>query len=73
MYDVNTKNANIEWLINKKILVNLRIDEKIEGILVGFDQFLNLVLDKSDLLVGNEKKSIGIVLIRGNNITSIEQ
>ena len=73
MYKMNTKGSTIECLVNKKISVILKINEKVEGILVGFDQFLNLVLDKSTLSIGNEKKIIGIALIRGSNITSIEQ
>ena len=73
MYKMNTKGSTIECLVNKKISVILKINEKVEGILVGFDQFLNLVLDKSTLSIGNEKKIIGIALIRGSNMTSIEQ
>nr|UXY87946.1 putative small nuclear ribonucleoprotein G [Cryptomonas curvata] len=65
--------SKIELLLNKKILVNLRMEEKIEGILLGFDQFLNLVLNDSVLLIKNEKKDTGMILIRGSNINSIEQ
>ena len=66
-------NSQIDRLINKKILVHLRIEEKIEGILVGFDQFLNLTLQKSILMIGNKKKPMGTIFIRGSNINSIEQ
>jgi small nuclear ribonucleoprotein G len=65
-------NLQISCLIKKKISVYLRINEKIEGILIGFDQFLNLVLDDSSLYLNKEEKKVGIVLIRGNNINSIE-
>ena len=46
-------------------------ERKISGILKGYDQFLNLVLDKGFLIENKNKTFIGTVLIRGDTIVSI--
>ncbi len=66
-------NLKLDFLINKKVSVHLRINERIDGTLIGFDQFLNLVLENSILLIENKKKTLGTILIRGNNVSSIEE
>jgi small nuclear ribonucleoprotein G len=73
MYLPNKNKSKIELFLNKKILVNLPMEEKIEGVLLGFDQFLNLIINDSSYIAGNKKKNMGIILVRGNNINSIEQ
>ncbi|KAF9590216.1 hypothetical protein IFM89_031871, partial [Coptis chinensis] len=42
------------------------------GTLRGFDQFMNLVLENTLKMNGNDKNDIGIVVIRGNNVVMIE-
>jgi len=46
-------------------------DRKISGILRGYDQFMNLILDEGILIDKQEKKSIGTVLLRGDMIISL--
>ena len=44
-------------------------NRKVIGTLRGFDQFLNLVLeDTQEVLNDDEKKNIGMVVIRGNSV-----
>jgi small nuclear ribonucleoprotein len=73
MQIIKKNNPRLDSLIDKKVLVHLRINERIEGTLIGFDQFLNLVLENSILLIENKKKILGTILIRGNNVSSIEE
>lgn len=55
--------------LDKKLDVRLNGNRRITGLLRGFDQFMNLVLeDTSEMIGNNEKSSIGTVLIRGNSI-----
>jgi small nuclear ribonucleoprotein G len=41
------------------------------GILRGFDQFLNLVLDEATSDNGDEEP-LGMVVVRGNSVTAME-
>ncbi|XLS97928.1 hypothetical protein HN51_040663 [Arachis hypogaea] len=42
----------------------------IVGTLRGFDQFINLVVDVE--VNGNENNEIGMVVIRGNSVVTVE-
>ncbi|XP_018816211.1 probable small nuclear ribonucleoprotein G [Juglans regia] len=42
------------------------------GTLHGFDQFMNLVVDNTVEMNGNEKNDIGMVVIRGNSVVTVE-
>lgn len=43
---------------------------RIEGIIIGFDEYMNLVLDEADELNVKKKsrKTIGRILLKGDNI-----
>lgn len=47
---------------------------RIEGLLIGFDEYMNLVLeDACEYYVkSNVKKSVGRILLKGENITLIQ-
>ena len=52
-------------LIGKRVIV---------GILRGYDDFMNLVMDNAKEIVnGNQIGNIGFIVIRGNSIIQIEQ
>jgi len=61
-----------------KILVWLHdnADMRIEGRIVGFDEFMNLVIDEAEeIFVGKvpkPRRAIGRVLLKGDNITLIQ-
>ncbi|KAE9590817.1 putative small nuclear ribonucleoprotein G [Lupinus albus] len=44
----------------------------IVGTLRGFDQFMNLVVDNTVEVNGTEKTDIGMVVIRGNSVVTVE-
>ncbi|MBW0517358.1 hypothetical protein O181_057073 [Austropuccinia psidii MF-1] len=60
--------------MDKKLFINLQGNRKLSGVLRGFDIFLNLVLDEAqeENLEGGEKRKMGLVVIRGNSVSSIE-
>ena len=47
------------------------VDLRIEGRIVGFDEYMNLVLDDAEELSMKKKsrKSLGRILLKGENIT----
>ncbi|KAF7828925.1 GATA transcription factor 5-like [Senna tora] len=52
--------------------VKLNANRMIIGTLRGFDQFMNLVVDNTVEVNGNEKTDIGMVVIRGNSVVTVE-
>jgi small nuclear ribonucleoprotein G len=64
-------NYKLNLYLSKKIFVQMIPERKVSGILRGFDQFLNLVLDEGYIIEKKKKKFIGTVLLRGNMIISI--
>jgi len=47
---------------------------RMEGVIIGFDEYMNLVLDESEevnMKSGN-RKQVGRILLKGDNITLIQ-
>ncbi|KAK3024784.1 hypothetical protein RJ639_044945 [Escallonia herrerae] len=54
------------------ITVKLNANRMVVGTLRGFDQFMNLVIDNTVEVNGNENNDIGMVVIRGNSVVTVE-
>jgi small nuclear ribonucleoprotein E len=47
---------------------------KIEGVIVGFDEYMNLVLDNaSEVYKKGTSRTLGRIMLRGDNITLIKK
>ncbi len=69
-YSISSKLLN--EFVNKPILIKLRNNHTIKGILQIFDDHMNLVLEKSeDIISENEVVSLGKIILRGDNILII--
>ncbi|XP_064328729.1 small nuclear ribonucleoprotein G isoform X1 [Phalacrocorax carbo] len=54
-------------------LVKLNGGRHVQGILRGFDPFMNLVIDECvEMAPGGQQNNIGMVVIRGNSIIMLE-
>lgn len=54
-------------------LVKLNGNRQVTGVLRGFDQFMNLVLEDSvELVSATERANIGTMVLRGNSVLMIE-
>ncbi|CAO3608410.1 unnamed protein product [Cunninghamella blakesleeana] len=55
------------WLFEKS-------DMRIEGQIIGFDEFMNLVLEQAEEVSMKDKsrRSVGRIMLRGDNITLIQ-
>jgi small nuclear ribonucleoprotein G len=55
--------------MDKRLDIRINADRRIVGVLRGYDQFMNLVLeDCNEINKIQEKNPIGTVMIRGNSI-----
>ncbi|MCS7135699.1 MAG: LSm family protein [Nitrososphaerota archaeon] len=58
--------------LGEKVLVKLRNGKLIRGLLQGYDQHLNLVLENAEeVLEQNNSTQIGTIVVRGDNIIMI--
>ncbi|KAG2186815.1 hypothetical protein INT44_003041 [Umbelopsis vinacea] len=70
-------NLIFRYLQNKsKVQIWLydQLDNRIEGKIIGFDEFMNLVLDEAVEINSKTqtRKEIGRILLKGDNITLIQ-
>ena len=57
--------------MDKKLRLKLNGNRGVVGVLRGFDQFLNLVLDEAVNDTG-DREALGMVVVRGNSVTAME-
>ncbi|RIB12552.1 hypothetical protein C2G38_2019696 [Gigaspora rosea] len=70
-------NLIFKYLQNKtrvQIWLYEQVDLRIEGQIIGFDEFMNLVLDHAEEINTKKKtrKPLGRILLKGDNITLIQ-
>lgn len=63
---------DLKKYMDKKLQIKLNANRVVIGTLRGFDQFMNLVVDNTVEVNGNDKTDIGMVVIRGNSVVMIE-
>ncbi|MFW6110522.1 MAG: LSM domain-containing protein [Thermoproteota archaeon] len=62
----------LEQNIDKKVIVRLRGGRSLRGVLKGFDQHLNLVLDETENTTNVENvKKMGLIIVRGDNVVIV--
>jgi small nuclear ribonucleoprotein len=55
----------------KIVLIKLKGGKVIRGILHGFDQHMNLLLDDSVEIVEGKSSDLGTIVVRGDNVVII--
>ncbi|KAM9506516.1 small nuclear ribonucleoprotein G isoform 2-T2 [Salvelinus alpinus] len=59
--------------MDKKLSLKLNGGRQVQGVLRGFDPFMNLVMDDClEMAPGGIQNTIGMVVIRGNSIIMLE-
>merc|ERR1711935_90162 len=61
--------ADLRKFMEKRLDLKLTANRHVVGVLRGYDQFMNIVLDNTvEIVSPTEKNEIGMVVIRGNSI-----
>jgi len=64
---------DLKKYMDKNMTIKLNGNRKVTGILRGYDQFMNLVIDNTvEEVSANERSEIGMVVIRGNSVVMLE-
>lgn len=59
--------------MDKRLLVKMNANRRVSGVLRGFDQYMNLVLDEAvEEVSAQERHEIGMVVLRGNSVVMLE-
>jgi small nuclear ribonucleoprotein len=62
----------LEDSLGKTVLLRLRGGKSIRGLLRGFDQHLNLVLEKAEDVTDKDNlQELGLIIVRGDNVVMI--
>lgn len=61
----------LEKSLNKRISLMLKDGRSLDGKLVGYDDFMNLVLEETEETKEEQMKKLGTVVLRGNNVVTI--
>jgi len=61
----------LEKAINQKLLLLLKDGRLIEGKLSGYDEYMNMVLNDVEETHDENKRRLGTIILRGNNVVSI--
>ena len=61
----------LERGLNHRISLLLKDGRILEGILTGFDEYMNMVLEDTQETMGENVKKLGKVILRGNNVVTI--
>lgn len=57
--------------LDDKVELLLKDGSTIKGTLIGYDDHMNLVLENSEELKEDKHRKIGTIVLRGNNVVTI--
>ncbi|MFW6121901.1 MAG: LSM domain-containing protein [Petrotogales bacterium] len=61
----------LEKSVNQQLTLLLKDGRLIEGKLSGYDEYMNMVLDDVEETANDNKRRLGTIILRGNNVVSI--
>jgi len=64
-------NTLLEQSLNHRITLLLKDGRVLEGKLVGFDDYMNMVLEEPEETTQERVRRLGKVILRGNSVVSI--
>lgn len=61
----------LEKSIDKQVSIKLKDGRIMEGKLTGYDEYMNMVLEGTEEENNGDRRRLGTVILRGNNVVSI--
>jgi len=61
----------LEKSLNQKVSLLLKDGRLVDGKLTGYDECMNMVLDDVEETKDENKRRVGKIILRGNNVVSI--
>jgi small nuclear ribonucleoprotein len=61
----------LEKSLNQKVSLLLKDGRLVDGKLTGYDEYMNMVLDDVEETKDENKRRVGKIILRGNNVVSI--
>lgn len=61
----------LEKTLHRQLLLSLKDGRTLKGKLLGYDQYMNLVLEDVEERSNDQVRKLGMVILRGNTIVSI--
>jgi small nuclear ribonucleoprotein len=61
----------LEKSLNAHVLLSLKDGRSVEGLLVGYDQYMNLVVEEAVERATDGERRLGTIVLRGNNLIAI--
>ncbi len=58
-------------ILNEKIELLLKDGRNLSGVLIGFDDHMNLVMDDTTEETEDRRRRLGTIVLRGNNVVSL--
>ena len=61
----------LEENVNKHVALLLKDNRVLDGVLTGYDDYMNMVLDEVEESGEESTKKLGTVIVRGSNVVRI--
>jgi small nuclear ribonucleoprotein len=61
----------LEKTLTRKLSLLLKDGRILEGVLTGYDEYMNLVLEETEERTEDQRRRLGTVVLRGNNVISM--
>ena len=72
MQSSGPKGPDLKKYMDKQLSIKMNGNRRVKGVLIGYDQFLNLVLDNAASEDDDGETPIGMIVIRGNGIIQLQ-
>ncbi|GIQ85098.1 hypothetical protein KIPB_006720 [Kipferlia bialata] len=63
---------DLNAFVDKRVMISLNGRRKVEATLKSFDKFMNLTAEAAQEVQGEDKRDLGLVVIRGHDVIGIE-